>query len=112
MRRPNYQRLFDRTSGISGQTHRLMISASLLLVLACLHRLGYRISTRTKSAASSAGGITTMPTLKNRQKPIGSRSLRMLASHNKVASDPVMARFGPRSTPIKNESEIRGEAWD
>src|ERR1700693_1058504 len=54
-----------------------------------------------RSASSSAGGMTTRPSLRNCQAATCSPSRRSAISHRMVASDPVTERFGPRSTPIR-----------
>ena len=57
-----------------------------------------RIRIAPPSAASRANGMATAPTLKKSQKLTLSFSLRKAISHKIVASDPVIERFGPKST--------------
>src|SRR5713226_5169804 len=56
---------------------------------------------RARSDSKSAGGMTTRPSLRNRDAPTTSPSRRKAISHRMVASEPVTDRFGPRSTPIR-----------
>ena len=51
-------------------------------------------------ASSRAGGITSIPSLRNCQAVTLCPSRRRAVSHRMVASEPVTDRFGPRSTPI------------
>lgn len=51
--------------------------------------------------------MTTDPILKNFMKSTSSPSQRIERSHRIVASEPVIDRFGPRSTPISMASITR-----
>ena len=53
------------------------------------------------SAAIKAGGVTSRPSLRNGQAPTSIFSRRSATSHRMVASEPVIEKFGPRSTPIR-----------
>ena len=48
----------------------------------------------------SAGGVTSAPICKKRQAVTSIFSRRNATSQRMVASEPVIDRFGPRSTPI------------
>jgi len=51
-----------------------------------------------------------MPSFKKSPKVTSSRSRRIALSQRIVASEPVIERLGPRSTPIRAASVIRDEA--
>jgi hypothetical protein len=62
-------------------------------------------------ARISAGGVTTAPIFRNLKKPTSSPSRRMAVSQRIVASEPVIERFGPRSTPNRRASTTVFGAW-
>ena len=62
---------------------------------------------RAATARISAGGITCAPTLRKVQKLTFSFSRRIALNQRMVASDPVIERFGPMSTPISTASTTR-----
>ena len=55
--------------------------------------------------------MTTAPTLRKRQNPTLSPSRRIAVSQRIVASDPVIERLGPRSTPIRSASTTFFGGW-
>src|SRR5450432_4159040 len=59
-------------------------------------------------ARMSAGGITTMPSLRNCQALTTTPSRRSATNHKIVAREPVTERLGPRSTPIRMALETAG----
>src|ERR1700693_1341223 len=65
------------------------------------------INTAPANDANKAIGIATAPILKKSQKFTSIFCLRKAMSHRIVASEPVIERLGPRSTPIRTALATR-----
>src|SRR5215467_14377142 len=70
------------------------------------------ISIDPASAANKATGIVIMPTRKKSQKLTSIFSRRSAISQRIVANDPVIERFGPKSTPMRTAFAIESVACD
>ncbi|PAV70682.1 hypothetical protein WR25_15310 [Diploscapter pachys] len=103
------------------QSHGLAVGNDADLVLMDTHRISDvildlparlmvlkrgRVTASSNSAATSAGGITSTPRRKKLNAPTCSPSRRIATSHSSVAREPVIDRFGPRSTPISKAAVV------